>query len=59
MKRTITFTVTVEQQTVDGCGNEVKPVSEGEIRNAVARGLDERNIQSVNVEFQSEQEGAK
>lgn len=30
MKRTITFTVTVEQQTVDGCGNEVKPVTEGE-----------------------------
>lgn len=59
MKRTITFTVTVEQQTADGCGNEVAPVSEGEIRNAVARGLDERNVQSVNVEFQSEQEGAK
>ena len=59
MKRTITFTVTVEQQTVDGCGNEVKPVSEGEIRNAVARGLDERNIQSDNVELQYGQEGAK
>lgn len=59
MKRAITFTVTVEQQTVDGCGNEVKPVSEGEIRNAVSRGLDERNIQSVSVKFQYGQEGAK
>lgn len=59
MKRTITFTVTVEQQTVDGCGNEVKPVSEGEIRNAVSRGLDERNVQSVSVKFQYGQEGAK
>ena len=59
MKRTITFSVTVEQQTVDGCGNEVKPVSEGEIRNAVSRGLDERNVQSVSVEFQYGQEGAK
>ena len=49
MKRTITFTVNIEQQCEDGCGNTVKTISEGEVRDALNRGLAERNVQSVNV----------
>ena len=45
----IVFQVTIEQQTKDGCGNDVKPVSPGELRSAIVKGLSERNVQSVYV----------
>lgn len=33
--RKMRFVVEVEQQTVDGCGNEVKPITEGMVRQAI------------------------
>jgi len=49
MRRTVTFIVNIEQQTVDGCGNEVKKITEGEVRSAICKALDDRNVQSVYV----------
>ena len=47
MYRKKKFVVEVEQVTVDGCGNETKPITEGMVRRAVEK-LDDVNSVRVN-----------
>lgn len=46
MYRKIQFTVTIDQQYVDGCGNRNEPITEGMVRRAI-ESLD--SVHSVNV----------
>lgn len=47
--RSQVFTVVIKTKERDGCGNYIKPLSEGDIRNAIMKGLD--NYDSVVVAY--------
>lgn len=48
------FTVAITTKEKDGCGNEIKPLTEGDVRKALLQGLNDYDSISVSFGFDAD-----